>query len=271
MAQSTKLPKSYENNPFFIAANGITLLLDLARGVAILFIIFSVLNLFAGNPTGDSSGSDQAAQDFVTTLSSWSITEWLVAAAGTFIVLLAILLISSLFGGVAAYTSAQIAKGQKAPFSETFRIAFDNIWSFLWLQIIINVKIFLWSLLLVVPGIIMAIRYSLAGVAFYDDNKNLRGNAAVKESLRLTKGAWITTYAGNMLLNILTLGVISPVVTTAANAVLYRQFDKIDGEKPKAHWLSWATLIVPLILVVLLLTFLILLGIAFSVTGNTSP
>lgn len=264
MAQSTKLPKNYENNPFFIATNGITLLFDLARGVTIMFIIFSVLSLFSRGPSGDDASSEKAAEDFVNTLSTWGVTEWSVAVAGVFIVTLAILLIAALFGGVAAYTSAQISKGKKVGFGEAFRVAFDRLWSFLWLQILINVKLFLWTLLFIIPGIIMSFRYSLAGVAFYDDSKDLRGNAAIKESLRLTKGAWLTTFAANTLVNILTLGVISPVVSTAANAVLYKQFDKLDDKKPDAHWLSWVTLILPLVLIVLLIIALVILAAAFS-------
>lgn len=117
----------------------------------------------------------------------------------------------------------------------------------------------------IVPGIIMAVRYSLAGVAFYDEKKNLRGNAAIQESIRMTKNGWITTYASNALFNILTLGVISTIVSTGANAVLYRQFEQSGDKKPAAHWLSWVTLLLPLILlltaIILIVTVAFVLGI----------
>jgi hypothetical protein len=142
------------------------------------------------------------------------------------------------------------------------------LWSYLWLQIIISFKVFLWMLLFIVPGIIMAVRYSLASVAFFDEKKQLRGTAAIRESLRLTKGAWITTYASTTLFNILTLGAMNSAITTAANAVLYKQFEKIgDDKKPDAHWLSWVTLLVPAVALVLLLLLVVGIGIGVGLSG----
>ncbi len=117
----------------------------------------------------------------------------------------------------------------------------------------------------------MAIRYTLAGVAFFDDRKHLKGNAAIKESLRLTKGGWLTTFSSNVLFNILTFGILSSVVTTGANTVLYRQFNALgDKPKPSAHWLSWVTLALPIIIAFLVLAMLIALiaGVAIGASGG---
>jgi hypothetical protein len=268
MASTVKTPKNYENNPFFIAANGISLLFDLARGLSILFIILSILSLFTGNWSGDEESDRQTAEAIGTTLTNWSVSEWLTASIAFFIIILALALISALFGGVSAYTSAQLAKGKPVKFGEAFRVAFEHLWSFLWLQIIVSVKTLLWTLLFIVPGIIMAIRYSLAGVAFYDSKKNLRGNAAVKESIRMTRGAWITTYAAGTLFNIITLGIISWLVKTGANTVLYRQFEESGETKPAAHWLSWLTLILPFIFILLLVLFVIFIAVVIGLSGG---
>lgn len=269
MASQTKLPKNYENNPFFVAVNGIVLLFSQALGVAILFVILSVISAFPGGGSpGDSESDKQVAEQLGATIAAWTPAEWLVAAGAVSIITLALLLVASLFGGVSSYTSAQLARGRKAAFGEAFRVAFEHLWSFLWLQIIIIVKVFLWSLLLIVPGIIMAVRYSLASVAFYDDKKNLRGNAAIQESLRLTKGAWLTTFASNLLFNILTLGFISMVISTGVNAVLYGQYDKLGDKKPQAHWLSWFTLVLPFILLTLLFIFAIFIAIVIVLMGG---
>ncbi len=270
MAERTKLPKNYENNPFFIATNGLSLLFDLARGVAIFLVVMSVLGLFGGGrPDTTSSPTEKDWKQFGDTLAAWTPSEWTLAIGAVTIVLLAVLMVSALFKGVSAYTSAQIAKGQKVGFGEAFRISFDHLWSFLWLQIIIFAKLFLWTLLLVIPGIIMSVRYSLASVAFYDQSKNLRGNAAIKESLRLTRGAWLTTFAGGTLFNMITFGIISGLVTTGSNAILYRQFDKLEDKKPAAHWLSWITLALPFVLLLLGLLFIFLLVVVIGLTGAT--
>ena len=270
MATQTKLPKDYENNPFFIAVNGLTKLFNLALGVGIVLVVLSLILSFSGGP--DVPRAQDGSPDINQinqTFTGWSTNEWITAVGAVTIIGAALLLLAALFGGVSAYTSSQLAKNKKVSLNEAFKVAFDNLWSFLWLQIIIFVKLFLWTLLLIVPGIIMSVRYSLASVAFFD--KGLRSNDAIKESLRLTKGAWFTTFAGNALLNYLTLGVISWVVATGANAVLYRQFSQLGDKKPAAHWLSWFTLFLPVILIIVLIFFLVLIvGIIAGAGGKFS-
>lgn len=261
-------PVAYENNPFFVAANGITLLFDLARGVAILFLVLSVLGLFRGNWSADTQNDDKAVDAFATTLAGWSVETWLLAIAGITVVALALMLISALFGGVSAYTSLKLSRNESVNLSEAFRVSFDNLWSFLWLQIIISVKLFLWTLLLIIPGIIMATKYSLANVVFFDDTKKMRGNAAIKESIRMTKNAWLTTFGSQSLINYLTFGVIASLVTTGANAVLYRQYKTVGDKKPAAHWLSWVALALPIAIIALILVLLVVLFAVIGISGQ---
>ncbi|MFZ2544612.1 MAG: hypothetical protein WAW80_01420 [Candidatus Saccharimonadales bacterium] len=228
---------TYENNPFFIAVNGLSLLFNAARGVAILFFIFSLVSFYGGGWQNDNPNADSVRDKIDSVTQGWTGTEWSLALISILIIGLAIAMISALFSGVASYTSVQVAKGNQVAISEAFRVSFENLWSYLWLQILTVLKILLWSLLFIIPGIYMAYRYSLSGLAFYDDSKHLRGNNAIKESLRLTKGAWMTTFAANTLFNLITLTVASYLVTPSVNAILYRQFDSSD-EKPKPHWLS---------------------------------
>ena len=264
------MPKSsksepYINNPFSIASSGFTLLFSLARGVAIMLVVISVIGLFSGGWRTDSP--DDTYNTIHNTVASWSTAEWSLAIGSILIIGLAIMMLSALFKGVSSYTSAQIARGNKVEIVTAFRVSFEHLWSYLWLQIIMFVKVVLWSMLFIIPGIIMAFRYSLAGTAFYDDSKQLRGNAAIKESLRLTKGAWLTTYAANTLFNILTLGAISDVVSTAVNAVLYQQFDKLGDKKPDAHWLSWLTLVLPFALIGIAIMFTVFIGVIIGLSG----
>ena len=267
--QTTPSPKDYVNNPFTIALRGITLLFDLARGVAFLLVALSVAGLFRADYStniNNPKDAEDAFQQITAPLAGWSPTEWLVAVGAVAIITLAIMMIGALLGGVSAYTSLRLSRGERVSLSEAFREAFQHLWSFLWLQIIVGVKTLLWTLLFIIPGIIMATRYSLASVAFFDEDKKLRGNAAVKESLRLTRGAWLTTYGTHTLFNFITFGVIASVITTGANAVLYRQFDKLDDNKPEAHWLSWLALFLPfaflLLLMFLIFVVIVLLGLS---------
>lgn len=268
MTKQSDKTSTYENNPFFIAGNGITALFGLARGVGILLIVLSLVGLFSNNFSRDSPEKpEDTVNNFFTLIGGWSASEWSLAISSVLLIGLALAMISALFNGVSSYTSAQLARGKSVQLGAAFHIAFENLWNYLWLQVIIFVKLVLWTLLFIIPGIIMSFRYSLSGVAFYDDNKNLRGNAAIKESLRLTKGAWLTTFSANTLFNLLTFSAISSVVTTAVNAILYKQFDKLDDKKPAAHWLSWLTLILPIAVVTTVLFLVVGIGIIVGILG----
>jgi hypothetical protein len=137
---------------------------------------------------------------------------------------------------------------------------------YLWVNIIMLVKLFLWTLLFIVPGMIMAVRYRLSGTVFFAEGK--RGNAAVKRSAELTKGAWFTTFAGYGLWNLITFNQIQQLVAPGVSAILYRQLRALTdaGEsKPSAHWLSWLTLLVPIALILLFLGFfLFVVALAYS-------
>lgn len=255
----------YQNNPFFVAADGVSLVARMAGGVA---LFLALLSLFAVFSDAVDRGASNADPDNLSSLTmQWSVSDWILGIGSVVVIGLAVIMILALLGGVSAYTSYRASQHKHTSIKDAFKVSFDHLWAFLWLQIIINVKILLWALLFIIPGIIMAYRYSLAGLAFFDERKKLRGNNAIKESLRLTNGAWITTFASKSLLNLLTLGGLQFLIETSANAVLYRQFDAIgDKPKPEAHWLSWITLVIPIAisLVALILFFGFIIGIILS-------
>ena len=281
MESSAKTPTksaAYENNPFFVAINGIELIFKKAQTIAIVLLVVSALSVFASLPSAfippaDSDydysstsqdngayGSDIQADDEASTGAAVGLIAVIVLIV--IVLLLVITAIGIVFSGIIDYTSAQLSHGKEVALSEAFRAVFANFWSYTWVLIVQGFKIFLWSLLLIVPGIIMAIRYSLAGVVFFD--KKLKGNASVKESARLTKGLWLTTFASQSLFNALTLGFMEMLLGPGTRAVLYRQYVALDAAgapKPKAHVLSWLTLVLPLTLFGLLLLLLVLLGV----------
>lgn len=263
MPETEKDKTTYENNPFMVAVQGISLFFNKARAIAIVLLVVSVLSaVWDVMPDKNENHPDKSMN-----LPNWPLEQWLMVGAIVTVILLAILFISCMISGIGAYAAAQLAKGNTVSLKEAFSAVLENFFSYIWLQILTTVKILLWSLLLIVPGIIMSFRYSLANVAFFD--KGLRGNAAIKESLRLTNGAWITTFASQTLFNLITLGVLTEVITAGVRAVLYRQFSalKENEPKPSAHVLSQLTLFLPLILIVVGLIFIGFLVMAFNANG----
>lgn len=263
-----KAASSYNNNPFTIATNGLSNVFTNARGVFFLFLALSLAQFYSSPNMSEDEVKEQV-NSVSAIVSGWSATDWTLAIGTAAIILLAVAMISALFGGVASYTSAQLAKGRTVSLSEAFRVAFENLWSYLWLEFLIGIKILLWTLLFIIPGIIMSIRYSLAGVAFFDDAKHLRGNAAVKESVKLTKNAWFTTYGALVLFNILTFGVISSLVNIGVVAKLYEQYQSVGDKKPKTHPLSWLTLALPFLLFIVIVAFSVFAFAIYTFLGGS--
>lgn len=269
-------PATYENNPFFVATNGLDLLFKKAQSVGILMAVLAGVSVLASlpymfMPPSDSSqpvASDPQVvaaenQAFSDAISRIPLEVWLIAGTLLLIVLAVILAIGIIFRGITDYTSAQLAKGKQATLNDAFRAVFNNFWSYTWVLLVASVKTFLWSLLLFIPGFVMSYRYSLAGVVFFD--KAVKGGAASTESAALTKGAWLTTFASQNLLNMITLGAIPMLLQPGTNGVLYHQLRTVGSEKPRAHFLSWLTLLLPIIFIALSIGVVLMIALAIGV------
>ena len=268
-ATPTKTP-TYENNPFFVAVNGLELLFKKAQAIGIIFAVIAALSAFSSIPSAFIPAEDpamspqesaKADQEFVDGITSIPAEVWLLIAAIFVTVLLIAIAFGTVVNGITDYTAAQLSRGKEVGFSEALRAVFANFWGYLWVNAVAGFKVFLWTLLFIIPGIIMSIRYSLAGVTYFD--KKLKGNAAVKESARLTKGGWLTTFASESLFNLITFSLIAPLLIPGTRAVLYQQFRDYDTAgiaKPNAHVLSWLTLILPIVLIVLVILIVVLIA-----------
>lgn len=270
----TQQAPKYENNPFFVAVNGLELLFKRAQAIGIVFAVFAALSAFsslpsafipADEPAMTPQQSAKADQEFVDGIASIPAEVWILIAAVIVTVLLVAIAFGTIISGISDYTAAQLSHDKEVGFSEALRAVFSNFWGYLWVNVVAGVKTFLWTLLFIIPGIIMSIRYSLAGVAYFD--KKLKGNAAVKESARLTKDGWLTTFASNSLFNIITFSLLAPLLVPGTRAVLYQQFRDYDASglaKPKAHVLSWLTLIIPFVLLLLVILLVIAIAAIFA-------
>lgn len=259
----------YQNNPFMIAIDGLNLLFKLAQSVAIFAIILCVFSVGSGFTSPNSSASEttltEDSEALTNSIASISPEMWAAIALALFIVLTGFFIIGSIISGIFDYTAAQLAKNRQVTLKEAFFGTIKRFGGYVWLRIIIAVKTFLWSLLLIIPGIVMSYRYSLAGVAFFAEDA--KASDSVKRSLALTKGAWLTTYASQSLFNMITLGVAAPILTPGTTALLYRQYAATPGEKPPAHVLSWLALFIPFVLFFL---FVLAVAVLLSVLANQS-
>lgn len=278
MATRSTTPE-YQNNPFFVAIDGIKLLFKHALSVAIFLIVLAVLasssqsvstvvdiqnGVLTNTPEEQQAQDKAAAEAFMSTVSHLTSQEWAAIAMAAIAVLLIVMIVGVIIGGINDYTAAQLAKNKQTTLGEALKAVIARFPSYLWLHILIGIKVLLWSLLFIIPGIIMSVRYSLAGTAFFHDNK--RGNNAIKYSLALTKGAWLTTFASLSFFNLITFGLLQPILQPGIQAVLYRQYTAYDTtkmEKPAAHGLSWFALFLPFILFAFLIALVFVAIFAF--------
>ena len=254
------------NNPLSIAVEGAKLLFQKAPMAALILALLSALNAISY-----FSEESSVATESSTPMAAGAVEPAVIIVAIILglIFLFGVVVIGSIVTGIFAYTAAEIAHGREVTFRQAIKATFNRLWSFVWLQVLTVAKVVLWSLLLVIPGIIMAFRYSLANLSFFDENKKLTGNAAIQDSLALTKDAWLTTFSAQIFLNIITFGLISPIIDTGSKAMLYRQFTELERThtpKPRPHALSWITLGVTLVIAVVAVS---LLGIAIANYGLT--
>jgi len=271
-----KSSEKYENNPFYVGLKGLNLLFNKALGIAILALVLIGINLVsqAVDTTLRLASGDfyknEAQINALNAEDRAEIVQFFENAETAEIVIIAVIIATFVFiaillellvYGVFEYAAARLSENKTVGFGEAFLASLRQLASLLWLVIVVAVKIFLWSLLLIVPGFFMPVRYSLAGTVFF--REGLRGNAAVQRSAELTKGAWFTTFASQSLWNIITLGIIQPLLAPGTNAVLYRQLSTVTDAKeakPAAHWLSWLTFFGLVSIAVALLIVLAIVG-----------
>lgn len=277
-----QIQRNYQNNPFFIGYDGLVSFFRNAQSVAIytaitsvslgfIWFVINVIIQIASEANGTTNEASQPAWQ----ASAASPIEIIVGVMATFGVIAAfvfiILVIWALLFGVGDYAASQLAQGKKTDLRTSFMVVISRFPSYVWVYVIIVVKVALWSLLFIVPGIIMATRYSLAGTVFFAEGKH--GNEAVKRSAQLTKGAWVTTFAGLNLWNMITQGLMTAVVMPGILSILYAQLrETTDAGQPKppAHWLSWLTLLAPLALIAIVVG-LIIVGAAIVTLMRLAP
>lgn len=97
-----------------------------------------------------------------------------------------IFLLPPLWVGYSSF-SLRIYRGQTGDIGEMFREGFSNYWrkvgGILWMELFV----FLWSLLLVIPGIVKAISYFMTPYILAE-SKNVTATDALKLSMRMTEG-----------------------------------------------------------------------------------
>lgn len=152
-----------------------------------------------------------------------------------------IVLAGALSVGVAAAFTGLFRKG-RIDFMDLFSAFNNNFANAMVMGILMNVFVFLWSLLFIIPGIIATYSYAMAPY-IQADNPEMSGTESITESKNLMKGKkWSLfclhfSFIGWIILSMFTFGIlfvayVRPYIT-AADAAFYESIkhELLGGEK----------------------------------------
>lgn len=127
----------------------------------------------------------------------------------------------------------------KEPFKvETLFDGYKDFMRIFGTTLLMNVYIFLWTLLLIVPGIIKSISYSQTYYVL-KDNPELKFNEAIERSMEMMEGhkmqyfLLMLSFIGWIILIILTCGILSLWVTPYMNATFANYYEYVKEEYEK--------------------------------------
>lgn len=116
-----------------------------------------------------------------------------------------------------------VKEGYRGKELDIFRSTYRQFWPYLGLVLLTTVFVLLWSLLLIIPGIIFSILYSLVVYVYFFEGK--RGMKAIKRSVRLVKGYWWPVFGRFLFLGIIlwlfTVIISTPMYVAAKDSVFY--------------------------------------------------
>jgi uncharacterized membrane protein YidH (DUF202 family) len=240
---------------------------------AVWAIVIIVLNavgfLFQGlsNLASLSSG-DRADPSYTSTAaSSTPEVSVIIAIIILVFIIVAIVLVISVtinvfIQGMFSYVALESEKGRAVSFSEAFNATAKRFWALLSAQLLAMIKIFGWTLLFIVPGIIAALRYALLPYLVMADNSITHAGDAHGRVKELTKGRLWEVFGVSTVAAI--IPVIGTVLGLSGKAALYNQLAS-HKERPKIHWLNYIGLVI-LALVLIIVTLFILVIVLVSST-----
>ena len=261
-SQPTKTDqKAYSNNPFILTLDGIKHVFKHAKSVAITLLIISVTFALLGRTDSSDDTSNMMGASAADNIDSSMIGVILLVVL---VVAVGITLASILLAGIADYTAAATSRNEKVTLSKAVDAVFDHFFKYLWLRIVVFVKTVLWAVLFIIPGIYFSYRYRLAGVVFFAENRSAM--ASIDRSLKLTKGAWLTTFTSYTIFNIPTFWLAQLLADTGTSNQLYARYSRVveSGAKhPKPHALS---IIFPIVVVGVMI--MAILSLALIISAN---
>ena len=117
-------------------------------------------------------------------------------------------------------------QGEKFSVWGVYKETLNIFWSFVFVESIVIIKVLLWTLLLIIPGIIFGIFYSFSSLSLILDGK--KGNQALIHSAQIIKPQ-VWRFLGTAML----VGLVTVVLTVAVRIGLHMVFGSFTSEGPR--------------------------------------
>ncbi len=276
MAKATNTTKKYDSNPFTLSFSALERFFKSNLVWAIVILAFGLFGfLFQATGSVMDTVSQPAAPDNhqPTSLSHSTFNDAdggviaaIIIIAAIFIVILVLIssVIQTFITGIFSYVINQSEQEKSVSFSEAFHATTKRFWRLFWASILANIKIFLWTLLLIIPGIIATLRYSLLPYLIMNESEKEKGIIDSHNKMKAIVRGRLWEVFG-----VATVSVIIPfignIVGLAGRGALYRQLQYSydhKAKRPKVHWLNYLGI---LLLTVAILLILMIIGLLLLV------
>lgn len=257
--KTTHLEKKYDSNPFTLSFNALGKFFTHNANWAIAIVALSFFGMmfqFLGNigdlaSQGSTTTSPQSYDTFSTATSSTEVTTIIAIVIFVFVIALFFgiiaVVINTYIQGILAYVALKNeTENRKVGLGEAFDATTKRFWRLFGAQLLAGIKIFGWTLLLIIPGIIAALRYRLLSFVIMSEPETEKGIGASHDTTKaVVKGRLMEVFGVGTVSSL--IPIIGPLLGLTGNAALYSQLDyyhKKKLEKPKVHWLNYVGLFI---------------------------
>ncbi|MCA9338729.1 hypothetical protein KC939_00095 [Candidatus Saccharibacteria bacterium] len=278
MAKATDPAKQYNSNPFtlsfsalerFFKSNLVWAIIILAFGLfGFLFQATGSMADTSDKPSGSSSVS--SSHDAFNNIDSGVIITVVTVAVVLMLIFIVVGgVIQTFLTGMFSYVINQSEQGRSVSLSEAFHATTKRFWRLFWANLLAQLKIFGWTLLLIIPGIVAALRYSLLPYLIMNESEKEKGVVDSHTKLKtVVKGRLWEVFGVSTVAAIIPF--IGGIVGLAGRGALYRQLQYSYDHKtkrPKIHWLNYLGLVL-IGLLILLIGFIISIALAVIIASR---
>jgi len=262
---------AYDSNPFTLSFEALGRFFKFNVGWAIVIISLAFFGFLGqiGQSVVDMNNREETSSyqneseelfaDFKTPDESFETAAIIAIVVGVIVVTSIFVIIGSAIGvyvqGMFSYVALASEKNKSVGFSEAFQEVAKRFWRLFGSQLLASLKIFAWSLLFIIPGIIAALRYSMLPFVIMSSDSSTKGiGLAHKQTKELVNKRLFEVFGVAFVGGV--IPVIGSLVSLSGKAALHNQlyaYNQANQVKPPIHWLNYLGLVLAAVFVILMI------------------